>query len=178
MRSLWEIAVLGASLLPMLPACGARAGLSGGTLADAAPDDAGSGGARFALPDASPAPFDANPPEHDAACVPMTCAESLSYFCDKVGCPLHAFSLQWGDARWCTIGAVAASDAQAQDSGAYWFSVEIDHNGVSATLLYDYTSADLVFVLGPNQTLCLAGEMPPEAQCQLIMYTGVGLACH
>lgn len=103
---------------------------------------------------------------------------SVAAFCAKAGCPLHAFSLDWGDPRWCTIGADAAADAQAQKSYAHWFSVDIDKNGILATLLYDYQSAHLVFVLGQAQDgrdVCLAGRVPPEAQCQGFRYTGVGL---
>lgn len=141
--------MLGAFLFLLLPACGAHTGLGDSVAAATCP---GGIGAR-------------------------SCPESVAAFCAKVGCPLHAFSLD-PDPEWCTIGGLDAGDAQADNSDARWFSVGIDNKGTAATLFYDWNSADLVFVLETSQGPCLAGEVPRDAQCQGFRYVGVGLACY
>jgi hypothetical protein len=107
-----------------------------------------------------------------------TCAASLAGFRATFRCPLFLTgccplppnSSDMG--MWCSLGAVAQAGAFVKGSFTGWQTVELIQNGQGATLFYDATGR-LVFVLGPDGS-CLAGRVPPEAQCQT--FTDVGTA--
>lgn len=105
-----------------------------------------------------------------------SCAESLAAFRATFRCPLSLSCCPLppnNTDTWCSLGAVAQAGAFVEGSFTGWQTVELIQNGRDATLFYG-TTGKLLFVLGPNDS-CLAGRLPPQAQCRTFTYVGTGM---